>query len=663
MRALLVGLWASTALAFPIEVLRDAGPSSNRIDIVVMGDGYTAADQAQLTNDANVLVNQLFNTPPWREYAGLFNVKLIKVVSNETGADQGSFGAMRDTALGAYYFCQGIERLLCLSSSAVYSTLAAHTPEYDVILVTVNDPKYGGAGGPYAVSSIASQARDIIIHELGHTVANLADEYESPYPGYPMCGADCTEANVTTNATSTVKWSPWILSGTPIPTPGGTPGVGVFQGGRYVSSGVYRPTSGACLMRSIFPSYCSVCTEQLVKSFHQRFSAFDVVSPSSATVAECVPARFDVLTVSGLSTRFQASWSLDGGSFVDAGVLDAGTTFIVSAPVGNHTVRLALHDNTSLVRRDPSLMLRDLRNMPLTVTPVCGAPAACQLRQCLLDGGCVLAPAPDGQTCLPAQCTGDVLQLSSVCAGGSCPVRSTVQCAPYSCDTGTTACRTSCASSLHCAAGFACNGVACAPVPDAGAVDSGTAVDAGVGDAGSDAGARFDAGTPDAGVDAGTPFDAGTDAGTPDAGTPDAGPRDAGAVDAGSDGGVPDDAGVPDAGASDDAGTDDAGVPDAGVNDDAGTDDAGADAGDDDAGNDDAGAVDSGTVTTTPDAGLTTDGGLSEPPIEAGELVLGGCGCTSAFSMPLWGVLLMLHRRRSPKHVSRRGVNDARLSR
>lgn len=127
-------------------------------------------------------MNRLFAATPWREYAGLFNVSIIHVVSNENGADDGTYGAMRDTALGSYYGCSGVDRSICFNSGAVLTVAAQASPQYDQLVVLVNDPKYGGPGGVIAALSTNTDAPEILIHELGHSVGGLADEYENPYP-------------------------------------------------------------------------------------------------------------------------------------------------------------------------------------------------------------------------------------------------------------------------------------------------------------------------------------------------------------------------------------------------------------------------------------------------------------------------------------------------
>lgn len=356
-----------------VEVLRDGGSPSNRIDVVILGDGYRAQDQAQLTSDATNVVNQLFAATPWKEYESLFNVSLVHVVSNENGADNGTYGATRDTALGAYYNCSGIDRALCINYGLVYSAANAAVPTYDFIVVVVNDPKYGGTGGSVATLSIHSLAPEILIHEMGHTIGKLADEYTDAYPAYPSCSGDCPEANATLNATATVKWSKWVDATTPVPTPTGSgysAKVGVFEGCRYKTTGVYRPFEHNCRMDILGVPFCSVCSEGQVLKFANLVSFFDSHTPAGPTaVSACAQATFSVTPLVLDGSPLAYAWTVNGVA------QSAGTSLTVDA-TSNLTVTVAATHTTALVRNDPSKLLTDTLTFPLVTSTPC-------------DGNCV----------------------------------------------------------------------------------------------------------------------------------------------------------------------------------------------------------------------------------------------------------------------------------
>jgi len=104
-------LFASASVrAAEVETLRQAGAADKRFNIAVLGDGYRAEDQAKLSTDAKAIVDYLFTVKPLQQYAQFFNVKLVHVISQDNGADNGSYGAQRDTALDSNFNCGGIDR-------------------------------------------------------------------------------------------------------------------------------------------------------------------------------------------------------------------------------------------------------------------------------------------------------------------------------------------------------------------------------------------------------------------------------------------------------------------------------------------------------------------------------------------------------------------------
>ena len=226
-RGLVIGLalagWLGPAAAqgFEVETLRDAGPPELRFNLVVLGDGYRSEDQAKLKTDAQGIVGYLFGVTPLKQYAAFINVKLIHVVSNQNGADNGDFGAQRDTALDSYFNCGGIDRLLCVDGGKAQTIAAEDVPEFNFAVVIVNDTKYGGSGGAICASSANSESFEVMAHEIGHSLAHLADEYDYEGNQAPCSQQqDCSEANVTLRTSlDQIKWKDWILAATPLPTP------------------------------------------------------------------------------------------------------------------------------------------------------------------------------------------------------------------------------------------------------------------------------------------------------------------------------------------------------------------------------------------------------------------------------------------------------------
>src|ERR1044072_4719015 len=175
---------ARAAAAEPVQTIVNNGDPSNRVDIVILGDGYTAAEMSKYQSDIQQFVGHMFEQEPLKEYQRYFNVHRLDVVSAQSAADHPEAGTFRDTAFDSTYNCADIQRLICANdqkvSDAVYASLAPD--KIDIILLIVNDTEYGASRGFIAVASIDPSAVEIILHEMGHTFGLLADEYTQSPP-------------------------------------------------------------------------------------------------------------------------------------------------------------------------------------------------------------------------------------------------------------------------------------------------------------------------------------------------------------------------------------------------------------------------------------------------------------------------------------------------
>lgn len=363
---------AQLANAEPVTTLQNSGSSANRVDLVVLGDGYTAADMAKYASDVTNAVNGFFASSPYNEYRNFFNVYRVDVTSAESGADHDTPSVIRkDTAFDGTYDCAGIQRLVCVNNTKVNTVLTSSIPaanQRDMVLVLVNDPVYGGSGGSIAVASTHSDAIELVLHETGHSFGLLADEYDySP----PTCNntIEPSEANATRQTVrASIKWTAWIDGSTPIPTTTTTAGVpGLYQGAKYCTSGLYRPTYDS-KMRNLNRPFEQINNEQLVKRIYNYTSPIDSVSPTASTVT--VPGGgsqvFSVSRPTPATHSLTIEWRLDGA------VVGSGTSYTIgsSAGAGTHTLQLRVSDGTSLVRNDPGSVLQATRSWTVTVQAV-----------------------------------------------------------------------------------------------------------------------------------------------------------------------------------------------------------------------------------------------------------------------------------------------------
>lgn len=373
--ALCVLLPGLHTFAQSLVTLAQTGPRPERVNIVMLSEGYTSSElgSGKFTTDATQIANTLLNTEPFKSYRPYFNVYGISVASAQSGADEGSAGTFVNTYFNATFNSYGIDRLLTVDSTGtnrVYALLNQFVPEYDIVLIVVNDSKYGGSGGTFAVTSTNTSAPEIAIHEIGHSFADLGDEYD-------YAGSAARESPNTTQETSrnAIRWNAWINGVTPLPTPEtgsyGNGLVGLFEGAAYHSTGWYRPTLDSKMNTLGMPFY-AVNEEAIVLSIYRRISALTGTVPGNYNLTVDQPGQSLSFTASGPSkaataTPVQIQWYLDGVLIPGQ---SARTLALSSSTIGNgtHTVQVRIQDTTTKVRTDPTGLLRDDRTWTLNLS-------------------------------------------------------------------------------------------------------------------------------------------------------------------------------------------------------------------------------------------------------------------------------------------------------
>lgn len=209
------------AVAIPI---RNSGPSADKVDLLILGDGYTRAELGKFEADARRLADHLFSVSPFRERAGDFNVWALAVPTRESGVSRPSTGTHRDSALNTRYDIFGSERYVLTLDNRALRELAQYAPN-EFIEILVNNETYGG-GGIFGQFSTAAASNDwanyLFVHEFGHHFAALADEYYTSPVAYASGEErpEPWEPNVTAlQDPAQLKWKRHVAPGTPLPTP------------------------------------------------------------------------------------------------------------------------------------------------------------------------------------------------------------------------------------------------------------------------------------------------------------------------------------------------------------------------------------------------------------------------------------------------------------
>jgi hypothetical protein len=299
-----------------IEVLSNGDPAA-KVDLLILGDGYSAGDRERFRADVGRAASALFAVEPFAGRRDDFNVRAIFTPSAERGISRPRAGIWRWSPLGLSYNSFDSERYVLSFSNERIREIAAQVP-YDALILLANSDKYGGGGilNLWMTAAAGSAQFDyLVVHEFGHSFAGLADEYytsEVSYEDFTAPGTEPWEPNVTALLDpARLKWRDLVADDTPLPTPWDkqqydevsldlqerrqkmrargaseeemdsyfaevkaitapmlaneryADRVGAFEGAGYQARGLYRPATD-CIMFTRNPnSFCPVCTRAI----------------------------------------------------------------------------------------------------------------------------------------------------------------------------------------------------------------------------------------------------------------------------------------------------------------------------------------------------------------------------------------------------------------
>ena len=243
------------------------GQSSNKVDIVILPEGYTKSEIETFKKDCQRLIDYFFNQSPFKENKNKFNVWGVEAPSEQIGTDFPAKGIWNKTIFNTNFSTFGTERYLMTMDNKSVRDAASNAP-YDQIYILVNTNEYGG-GAIYNYYSVCVNSNryseKVFVHEFGHGFASLADEYvtdDVSYQNFYNLEVEPVDVNLTTLVNFDAKWKNFVDADTPIPTPESPEyknKVGAFEGGGYVEKGIYRPMMD-CIMRSnSAQKFCVVC--------------------------------------------------------------------------------------------------------------------------------------------------------------------------------------------------------------------------------------------------------------------------------------------------------------------------------------------------------------------------------------------------------------------
>ena len=181
-----------------VESIRNNGQPANRLDVLYVGEGYPSGDLSWFRSDTSAFADGLrLGISDGRVCPALQPVAPPRALGrarrrspvvpgrrrrcSRTGHEHVRQYRLRcDVLLGR---CpEPVWRRLTVDVPKVLQAAAA-CPDWDEIIVVVQSPIRGGSGGEVAVTSlnpgyvIDAGIIGVMLHEFGHSFANLADEY------------------------------------------------------------------------------------------------------------------------------------------------------------------------------------------------------------------------------------------------------------------------------------------------------------------------------------------------------------------------------------------------------------------------------------------------------------------------------------------------------
>lgn len=180
-----------------VRTLISQGPVENRIDLTMVGDGYTAAEKERFFEDAARMTREMFEGQTFASYLPLFNVHAVFVPSKDSGLSDGD---RKDTALGLYRSPSGSKRAIQVGKSSAAEKAIQLAPDTDYPILIANDNFYGGLGGRFAITTRSPESGTMVLrHELGHNFGMVGEEYDG---GQVYRGANHSRS-------TQVPWSHW----------------------------------------------------------------------------------------------------------------------------------------------------------------------------------------------------------------------------------------------------------------------------------------------------------------------------------------------------------------------------------------------------------------------------------------------------------------------
>ena len=207
-----------------VDIISENGPADKKVDLVILGDGYSKYEMDKFKKDAARLSGYLMNAEPFKTHQKDFNIRAIETPAESSGVNKPHHGVFKRTPLSVSYSSFDSERYALSYDNKTIRNIASAVP-YDLMVIMINERTYGGGGIYNLYTTVAADnkfSEYMMIHEMGHHIASLADEYYTSSVSYeiPAVKVEPWESNITALFdTNNLKWKDLLEEGTPLPTP------------------------------------------------------------------------------------------------------------------------------------------------------------------------------------------------------------------------------------------------------------------------------------------------------------------------------------------------------------------------------------------------------------------------------------------------------------
>lgn len=282
-----------------IRTFHNSGSGPCYFDVVVVSAGFKADEMGEFHKICDRLVKGMLSRQPWKRCQNLINIHAVFVGDESVDSSRLHVGGYKGQVLG------------CDNGLAVeYARYAANAA---ATLVLHNSGFSAGGAGVWGVATInKSQAMHpmVPLHELGHGIAGLGDEYIQRHTAFEDDPKSLwNTVNVTAEANPKLcKWHYWTQEEWPgMFGPSKRPketNVANFEGAGWIKK-IYRPEKG-CIMRCDRDAFCVVCSETLEANFFRYIDLFKAAEPAAEDLVLWKGEHIDV-RVSAIDMLHQPS--------------------------------------------------------------------------------------------------------------------------------------------------------------------------------------------------------------------------------------------------------------------------------------------------------------------------------------------------------------------